>query len=151
MAGRGARGWEVRGGSGGRQGRSGQRGPWGRHGRRAGLRFASLRFDVRSWPAAEARSPQEPRYRRWPMARARSKEKLTAAEARRIVLAAQGLAGSRPARPGPSALRKMFERVQVVQLDSVNVLARAHELLLWGRARPPQRGRAGGGGGRPAR
>ncbi|HVV84714.1 MAG TPA: crosslink repair DNA glycosylase YcaQ family protein [Kofleriaceae bacterium] len=58
---------------------------------------------------------------------------LGASEARRIALAAQGLAGARPARPGPAALRRMFERLQVVQLDSVNVVARAHELLLFAR------------------
>ncbi len=67
------------------------------------------------------------------MARARSIERLSAAAARRIALAAQGLARARPARPGPAALRGMFDRVQLVQLDSVNVLVRSHELPLWAR------------------
>jgi uncharacterized protein YcaQ len=58
---------------------------------------------------------------------------LSAAEARRIALAAQGLAGPRPARASAAALAKMFERVQLVQIDSVNVLCRSQELPLWAR------------------
>ena len=59
--------------------------------------------------------------------------RLSADAARRIALAAQGFARARPARPGPAALRGMFDRVQLVQLDSVNVLVRSHELPLWAR------------------
>ncbi|HEX6275929.1 MAG TPA: crosslink repair DNA glycosylase YcaQ family protein, partial [Polyangiaceae bacterium] len=58
---------------------------------------------------------------------------LSIAEARRIALFAQGLAGPRPARAGDSALAKMFARVQLVQIDSVNVLCRSQELPLWAR------------------
>jgi uncharacterized protein YcaQ len=58
---------------------------------------------------------------------------LSIAEARRIALAAQGLSGSRPARAGDAALARMFERVQLVQIDSVNVLCRSQELPLWAR------------------
>jgi len=56
---------------------------------------------------------------------------LSIVEARRIALAAQGLSGPRPARAGDAALAKMFGRVQLVQLDSVNVLCRSQELPLW--------------------
>ncbi|KAB2889414.1 MAG: winged helix-turn-helix domain-containing protein, partial [Kofleriaceae bacterium] len=58
---------------------------------------------------------------------------LSVAEARRIALAAQGLAGPRPARAGDAALTRMFDRVQLVQIDSVNVLCRSQELPLWAR------------------
>src|SRR4051812_9650049 len=55
---------------------------------------------------------------------------LSAAEARRIALHAQGLTAPRPARP---SLRAMFDRLGVVQIDSVNVLARSHYLPAWSR------------------
>jgi uncharacterized protein len=51
---------------------------------------------------------------------------LSAVEARRIALTAIGLARPRPARAGPAALAAMFDRLGQVQIDSVNVLARAH-------------------------
>jgi uncharacterized protein YcaQ len=58
---------------------------------------------------------------------------LSIAEARRIALAAQGLSRPRPARAGDAALSEMFRRVQLVQIDSVNVLCRSQELPLWAR------------------
>lgn len=51
---------------------------------------------------------------------------LSAREARRIALTATGLVRPRPARPGPAALAAMVGRLGMVQIDSVNVLARAH-------------------------
>jgi uncharacterized protein YcaQ len=60
-------------------------------------------------------------------------------EARRIALAAQGLAGRRPERTGGASLTKVFERVQLVQIDSVNVLCRSQELPLWTRLGPHDR------------
>lgn len=51
---------------------------------------------------------------------------LSAREARRLALAAVGLAKPRPARPGPAAFAAMIDRLGQVQMDSVNVLARAH-------------------------
>jgi uncharacterized protein YcaQ len=61
------------------------------------------------------------------------KRELSIGEARRIALAAQGVSSPRPARAGDAALAKMFGRVQLVQLDSVNVLCRSQELPLWAR------------------
>jgi uncharacterized protein YcaQ len=81
------------------------------------------------------------------------KDKLTAGEARRIALAAQGFGTPRP--DGPVTKRqlvKMVERLGVVQIDSVNVVSRTHYLpafarlgayrralleeIAWGKARP---------------
>jgi uncharacterized protein len=71
------------------------------------------------------------------MARSRrGRERLSAAEGRRIALAAQGFADGRPARPGGHALRRVLKQVGLLQIDSVNVLARGHYLTLFGRLGP---------------
>jgi uncharacterized protein len=57
---------------------------------------------------------------------------LSAAEARKLALAAQGLLGPRPI-GGPIA---MLDRLQAVQLDTISVLARSHELVAYARLGP---------------
>ena len=60
--------------------------------------------------------------------------RLRADQVRRTVLGAQGLARSRPS--GPVTVRHagaFLDRVAAIQLDSVNVIARAHELTLFAR------------------
>jgi uncharacterized protein YcaQ len=56
----------------------------------------------------------------------RPAQDLSLREARRIALGAAGLAAPRPRRPGPAGLGAMLDRLGMVQIDSVNVLARAH-------------------------
>lgn len=64
---------------------------------------------------------------------------LSLAEARRIALGAQGFDRPRPARPGLAAARGVIERLGLVQLDFVNVLAPAHYLVLYSRLGPYDR------------
>jgi uncharacterized protein YcaQ len=57
------------------------------------------------------------------------KADLSASQARRIALAAQGLCDGRPAGgPDRRRFKRMVEQIGLIQLDSVNVLARAHYL-----------------------
>jgi uncharacterized protein len=71
------------------------------------------------------------------MARSRrSRERLSAAEARRVALTAQGFSDGRPAQPDGRALRRVLKQVGLLQIDSVNVLARGHYLTLFGRLGP---------------
>ncbi|MPY96290.1 MAG: winged helix-turn-helix domain-containing protein, partial [Acidimicrobiia bacterium] len=61
---------------------------------------------------------------------------MSAAEARRVALAAQGFADRRlplGARLDRRHVRRVFERVALVQLDSVNVVVRSHELPFYAR------------------
>lgn len=64
----------------------------------------------------------------------RRTDRISLAEARRIALAAQGFGEPRvPNEASKRDVRRMFERLGVVQIDSVNVLARAHTLPAFSR------------------
>src|SRR5262245_26062280 len=58
---------------------------------------------------------------------------LSSAEARRIAVAAQGFGRRARSRPAKEALHEAVARLGVVQLDSVNVVCRAHYLPLFAR------------------
>ena len=59
-------------------------------------------------------------------------ERLSLAQARRIAVAAQGL-GARPGVAGVGQLGRVHDRLGLFQIDSVNVLARAHYLPAFSR------------------
>jgi uncharacterized protein YcaQ len=64
----------------------------------------------------------------------KAKTNLSAAEARRIAIAAQGLTDLRPrGAAGRPHLRKLFDRLGVIQIDSVNVVSRTHYLPAFSR------------------
>jgi hypothetical protein len=62
---------------------------------------------------------------------------LSAAQARRIAIAAQGLATPKPAKPvTPRAFRALAGRLGALQLDSVNVFTRTHYMPTFARLGP---------------
>ncbi|WP_300676205.1 crosslink repair DNA glycosylase YcaQ family protein [Nocardioides sp.] len=63
-------------------------------------------------------------------------ESLALAQARRIALAAQGFADAAHERPTMRTLSRTLERTGVLQVDSVNVLQRAHYMPLYSRMGP---------------
>lgn len=58
---------------------------------------------------------------------------LSNTQARRIALAAQGFGPARPPAPGARQLRTLVDRLNLFQIDSVNVLTRAHYLPAFSR------------------
>lgn len=62
---------------------------------------------------------------------------LSASQARRIALAAQGLAAPKPEKPvGPAGFRKLARRLGAIQIDSVNVFVRTHYMPAFSRLGP---------------
>jgi uncharacterized protein YcaQ len=61
------------------------------------------------------------------------RQKLSAAAARRIALAAQGFSIGRPSAANAGNVKRAIDRLGLLQIDSVNVLARAHYLPLFSR------------------
>ncbi|GAA3683268.1 winged helix-turn-helix domain-containing protein [Arthrobacter ginkgonis] len=63
--------------------------------------------------------------------------RMTLSQARRIALAAQGLHRERPAGPATAgSVGRTFARLELLQIDAVNVLTRAHYLPLFSRLGP---------------
>lgn len=61
------------------------------------------------------------------------KSSLSAGDARRVALAAQGFAARRPIDPGTRQLNVALARMATLQIDSVNVFARSHYMPLFSR------------------
>ncbi len=62
--------------------------------------------------------------------------RLTLTQARRVALAAQGFTDRAHAVPSMRTLQRTLERTGVLQVDSVNVLQRAHYMPLFSRMGP---------------
>jgi uncharacterized protein YcaQ len=61
---------------------------------------------------------------------------LSADAARRIALASQGFDRRRPKKPTRAHLRRVFDDIGLIQIDTVNVCVRAHELTVFSRLGP---------------
>jgi len=66
-------------------------------------------------------------------------EQLSTAEARRIALAAQGFGARRPLKAAAAQWRRTIDRLSLHQIDSVNILVRAHYLPAFSRLGPYDR------------
>ena len=65
---------------------------------------------------------------------------LSLPEARRVAIAAQGLAAPRPPTPNTAAITRVIAKMGVLQLDTVNVFERSHYLPLLARLGPYPKG-----------
>jgi uncharacterized protein YcaQ len=63
-------------------------------------------------------------------------DSISNAEAKLIALAAQGFAEPRPRKPTIEHLKAVIERLRLIQIDSVNVMARAHYMPFFARLGP---------------
>jgi uncharacterized protein YcaQ len=64
---------------------------------------------------------------------------ITPDEARRMTLRAQGFLAATPWRPTRAGVTSMLRRIGAVQLDTISVLARSHELVAYARLGPVPR------------
>jgi uncharacterized protein YcaQ len=83
--------------------------------------FAMLRFGATSFRSVAFR---------------RMAGELSSAEARRLALASLGFAARKPAKAGVAHVRATAKRLSAIQVDSVNVLARAHYVPTFSRYGP---------------
>jgi len=65
-----------------------------------------------------------------------ARESLSAAEIRGLALASLGFGAAKPSRAGVAHVRATAARLGAIQIDSVNVLARAHYLPTFSRYGP---------------
>src|SRR6185312_864682 len=70
------------------------------------------------------------------MSRSVGRADLSSAEARRVALSSLGFGAKKPARAGVAHVRATAQRLGAIQIDSVNVLARAHYLPTFSRYGP---------------
>ena len=66
--------------------------------------------------------------------------KLSRAQARRIMIGAQQLAGQPPKRPTKAKMREVIQGLGALQIDSISVVARSHHIVMWSRLgnHPPE-------------
>ncbi len=82
---------------------------------------------------AGLRAPPAPSWRADTVGRV---ETMSAREARRTALAAQGFGRAHPPTAGPARIDAVLHRLRVLQIDSVNVFARSHYLPVLARLGP---------------